>query len=629
VTPAAVSQAGPARPTVAFRVGVTGARSLRAARRSAIQGQLIDVLRFIRDEVQRLSSLPEVKHIYLASGPDGPALRLLSPLARGADRLAARAAIDLGFTLCVPMPFPRAQYEEDFTGEPAANGEELPLTPEDDLGEFRKLLADASEQVELDGDKHLPADSLILPEEGYQAVGRFVARHSDLLLAVWDGSHSNGIGGTAEIVHYAATAGIPVWWIHATKDQKAVWIDDIQDLRDPRPGMEGTIPPKDKLQRYLTRAILPLGPIRRTRHDSMARISSIFRPKDDAPLEVYFAERARPRWFIWNAYSWLMTWAARLRPPWTESHRPSILIGQFWFDLYQPTDHLANYYAARYRSSYVWTIFLTTMALIFGAGAGTVSAAHLHVTLKLPLVIALFELLTLVLILVLVVAALRFEWHQKSIEYRLLAELYRKQQTLASIGWSLPLGKMRHFADTERVAWISWLFAAMERAMPIAATSPADNQLKQEIVHNFIKEQARYHKIREKRSHNALETFESFGTLAFFAVLACVVLKIVLELFVEAEGPVLLIGLLATVLPGVSAAFVALRSYAELQLLAEQSHYMHAELERAQSRVGRLNMNRVLASQDLGAEAAAVAALMLQDLEGWGRLFRGKLPEAS
>ena len=80
---------------------------------------------------------------------------------------------------------------------------------------------------------------------------------------------------------------------------------------------------------------------------------------------------------------------------------------------------------------------------------------------------------------------------------------------------------------------------------------------------------------------------------------------------------------------GISAAFVAIRGYAELQLLAEQSRHMAAELKRAQSRVERLDMTQPLASQDLGGEAAAVATLMLQDLDGWARLFRVKGMEAA
>ncbi len=52
-------------------------------------------------------------------------------------------------------------------------------------------------------------------------------------------------------------------------------------------------------------------------------------------------------------------------------------------------------------------------------------------------------------------------------------------------------------------------------------------------------------------------------------------------------------------------------------------------LERSKLRVKRLHPSRPLVAQDLGAEAAVVATTMLQDLDGWGRLFRGKATEAS
>jgi len=45
--------------------------------------------------------------------------------------------------------------------------------------------------------------------------------------------------------------------------------------------------------------------------------------------------------------------------------------------------------------------------------------------------------------------------------------------------------------------------------------------------------------------------------------------------------------------------------------------------------VVRLGLDRALVSQDLAAEALAVATMMLQDLDGWGRLFRGKATETT
>jgi hypothetical protein len=142
------------------------------------------------------------------------------------------------------------------------------------------------------------------------------------------------------------------------------------------------------------------------------------------------------------------------------------------------------------------------------------------------------------------------------------------------------------------------------------------------VLEELIAEQRSYHTDRWKMAEAAGHTLTLWGWILFGSVFFCVVVKLVLEF--EAPSWAVVFGFLATVLPGVSAGFVGIRAYAELQLIAEQSHHMAAELERAHRRVERLDTTRPLVSQDLGAEAAAVATLMLQDLEGWARMFRVK-----
>jgi len=82
------------------------------------------------------------------------------------------------------------------------------------------------------------------------------------------------------------------------------------------------------------------------------------------------------------------------------------------------------------------------------------------------------------------------------------------------------------------------------------------------------------------------------------------------------------------IFPTISAAFITLRGYAELQLLVEQSRQMAAELKLRKESLQRINLDRYLASIELGEQALGITTLMLQDLEGWGRLFRGKIMEA-
>jgi hypothetical protein len=117
---------------------------------------------------------------------------LLSPLADGADRLVARVALgELNTRLVAPLPMPRPMYEEDFT-EPGT------------LEEFRDLLSKASHTFEID----CLADAEIVRHHGpernkqYEEVGKYIARESQILIALWDGTPSEKVGGTAAIVKF-------------------------------------------------------------------------------------------------------------------------------------------------------------------------------------------------------------------------------------------------------------------------------------------------------------------------------------------------------------------------------------------------------------------------------------------
>jgi hypothetical protein len=618
----------PTRPTLALRIGITGARNLDAAQLPRLSDQLHAVLQAIQQQMRQLAAQDHIAAAYHhQGGPPRPTMRFLSPLARGADRLAAQAAVSLGYTLHVPMPFPQSEYERDFT------------TPED-LTEFRTLLTLAGDdRLALDGD-HGPWTN-----RAYEGVGRYVVRHSDIVIAIWDGEPSSGRGGTADIVRFAATAGVPVWWVHATQDRAPVWLADIQDLRDPMPDPPSA---ETSLHAFLQTLIPPPAPSHRHRRGIIGRLARLWQGPHVSPEIEHFAEQEHKRRWPWKAYATLIRWTSGLDLPWTGPHPPADPAARYWFDRYEPADARAGEYAAHYRSAYVWVFLLGTLALIFGALALLFSLWHSAATGSLraprgvPVAFMVAEFLALLLILALVCLGTRQDWHEHSIEYRLLAELYRKQQTLTPLGWVLPITAVRSMATADhgrpdRAAWVAWLFAAEQRAGPMprgalanaALAHAAQGAPRATALMELIAEQRTYHIDRWKMAEAAGSTLEHLGVILFGAVLLCVVGKLLLAEEFEQTDWIVLLGFLATVLPGVSAAFVGIRAYAELQLLAEQSHHMVAELERANHRVERLNPQRPLVSQDIGAEAALVATLMLQDLEGWARLFRVKGMELS
>ena len=155
-------------------IGVTGHRDLRESDRPAIEAL-----------VRRVFSDVRAQH------PHTP-LVLLSPLAEGADRLVARIALEHEATLIVPMPLPQDLYEQDFT------------TPES-LAEFRVLLAKAEHfamPLASGSTRREVEDQGVDRDLQYALVGAYVARHCQLLIALWDGEMSALPGGTAQVVKY-------------------------------------------------------------------------------------------------------------------------------------------------------------------------------------------------------------------------------------------------------------------------------------------------------------------------------------------------------------------------------------------------------------------------------------------
>lgn len=108
---------------------------------------------------------------------------LQSPLAEGADRLAAEVALEMGFTLHTPLPFEKEIYMEDFQTDRSK-------------AEFMALLEKAEKVF-------IPANGSYFEsrEDRYFATGCYIAQSSDILLCLWDfNKELERRGGTAHII---------------------------------------------------------------------------------------------------------------------------------------------------------------------------------------------------------------------------------------------------------------------------------------------------------------------------------------------------------------------------------------------------------------------------------------------
>jgi hypothetical protein len=600
------------KPPLAFRLGVTGAVDLSPDAVTALRETVAAILDAVHEECERLAKETWAAKVY-ATDANGVQvqLKVLSPLAEGADRLAAGEALDHGYALSVALPFHQKVYEKDFP---------------DSIDAFCDMLSRAEGRVlALDGCRG--ADEW----RSYEAVGRLIVRNCDLLIAIWDETvPPKGRGGTADTIRYAVHVGLPVWWIHASGQKPSVLIENSGGLRKADPAKA-----HERLMQYMRERLRPPPPpphpkahgILHGLIDACRRLSLVGGSKGDNPLFEFLNDvEPKPR-AVWEAYGFFMRmFGFGVSPHNSES---SASISDYWTKAYDPPDRLSKAYAMRYRSTYVYVFALAAVALICAALALAFEALSKEAW---GASIAACELLALGLIFVLAFWSNAGSWHERWIGCRLLAELFRKQQALAMLGWSLPALDVTRAASPGAVktTWIDWYFEAIVRASSLVAGQFGKDQLDKDcdmIRSTLLAGQIDYHKHRAALSDAAARRLLFGGETCFFLTLVFVISKILTLLLVGPSEGVIILGLMAAVLPALSAAFFALRAYAELEVLTDQSKRMIQLLEALQQRLEDPDLTRPLASQELGTDLFRLATAMLADVAGWAQLFRMKAVE--
>lgn len=110
------------------------------------------------------------------------ATEAMTSLAEGTDQIFAEAALNLNIPVSAVIPL---------------DGYERFFSP-DGLLAYQELLG-RSTPVYLHSDQK--------PEQAFLDAGRYVVNHCDIVFAVWDGHHAEGLGGTGDIVLFAQSVG--------------------------------------------------------------------------------------------------------------------------------------------------------------------------------------------------------------------------------------------------------------------------------------------------------------------------------------------------------------------------------------------------------------------------------------
>ena len=407
--------------------------------------------------------------------PDTPLL-LLTPLAEGADRIVAKVALEEHIRFIVPMPLPESEYCKDFP---------------DSIDEFYDLKAKALGSFELPfNENEVPGFNHPGPErdQRYEKVGVFIAKHSQVLIALWDGKSPVYTGGTAQIVKYKLE-GIP-----------RKYAPSISIIDNPDAGL---------VYHINTRRIKDL-------------IPGEYKPKleikypQDKSNDVYFGKEG-----IFTKIDRFNHDALALKEERVEVSRnclakKSIIDKEkFVSHIYAKADVLAIDYKKKWNNSQV--LLLVTITSLLG-----VFLAYLNFNILILLI--LYFAAYLILAFYFLHLNLLHQSHNRFIEYRSLAEGLRIEFFLRLAG------KCEDVADyylMKHKFFLNWVREILKSANVF---DPQANPILPEIKEKWIESQYNYFKNKSKKIRNALGELKRITNIIFYSGMFFIVVTIVLSL---------------------------------------------------------------------------------------------------
>ena len=529
--------------------------------------------------------------------PSDPVLTLVSPLADGADQMAAQAGLDRGWRLQAILPFDRATYIRDFDGHEAQ-------------ARFISLIERADCVLELPGD---PDDAA----EAYMAAGGATIAHCDLLIAIWDGQPPRGRGGTAEVVHLAVAQGTPV--IHIPADGETpialLWS-----------GFDPNVVTRGGYDRGVRQPFEPraAGAIARRFADPAASTAGtdLLRPLHDR--EIAAGARA-------DRIS-IAADAGRGQPDkssnWRESKCAAAIDAEWQrfstgcsgkhginasLDLleraYTSSDRLAGYYAQNFRSGHIFNFILAAGAVLLGLSAFAIPASKTE--------LAVVEFAFALAVIFNTKFGVSHEWHRRWLDYRQLAERLRPLRSLKLLGVAAPDAPGSHTNPVPR-RWIDWYAAGVWRAMG-CPNGAIDKQraasLAAAIACHEIEPQIAYHESTARQIDTLDRRLEGLATFLFVLTLAASALVIVM-LQVDPDWVSRMsnwLTLLSAGFPAVGTAIFGIRFQGDFGGSAERSRSTAQTLKSIEAQMAATH-GELARSADLFEQAARA---MLADLDEW------------
>jgi hypothetical protein len=535
---------GPSTLPYELRIGVTGHRTL--ADPAAVGRSVRRVLDHIAATLSTSNQAPL-------------AWTVISPLARGADRIVAEAVLERpGARLQVVTPLPIDEYRRDFA------------TPED-LAEFQALLARASSVHEL-APRARVSDATADDDRNhaYFRAGECVVDGCEILICVWNGQPAAGTGGTADVVKYARQRG-----------RMVVWVDSNHPEAGP-----GTLPATAK-------ALSP------GYHQQAAFLA------DQAIDASTLVDAVGHDASALNAASA----AAKLPVTALDAVTSSLL------PVFVRADRLAIHYQQRY-------VLATNAILYLAASAVTIAAAQILFFPEQPRLV-LLEVMSMLAVFGVWWHSRRERWHEKWLHDRFLAEQLRGAMFLTLLGAAgerthedrLPFYPGPH-------QWLDSAVRNLQHAAAAQARDTSLEPLRTFLSAAWLNHQQAFHADNARRKTWRAEKRHRLGGALFGATLLMALLHFLGVGHANDPGvpSVLIAGswitFFALAFPAWAAAVHAITAQLELERIAARSSRMAVMLEELSRRAGQSRSMTDL--RDVSLEAAA---LMAAETREWWALL--------
>jgi hypothetical protein len=558
----------PPQPRLTLSIGVIGHRPNRLveAAHDEIRSEVERVIELITHEVGVVHKRYEV----FFSG-SMPQLCLVSALAEGADRIVAKAALAEGFVLDVPIPFVKDEYAGDFRGSTAHDAADLPAghATSSSLDEFNALTADdvTRSLLQLPGNRS-DAHSVDMrdTDKAYEMAGLTVIGQADILLTVWDGGPSAGVGGTTDMLHQAVRRGVPIIEINtaAPRDTRIRWsrlrespiaAEQITDLPAepfnqvlPKLIEEFLRPPSTVSER---KALLSYLGDRPSTKRGWRRAIELYRDRFGTRERFAASATSRAR-----QYQELMQSVAEGD---AGSHRitSTLLAEAFgWADV------MAIRFAKNFRLAY-WFNFLMSAAAVIAA------LTSLLFESRWALVV---EVVLIVLVVGNTVMGRRFGWHMRWMEAREIAERMR----VAILFWLLGAQPPAFFG--EEPAWTGWYARAVirEQGMRRGCLDRNGMSAARAAMLRVLEHQHEYHHENARKMKWRENWLEWIGLGLFSATLLIAVAHVefpsVLEcLFQGSPRHNLVLIMLSAILPTLATASYGIRVIGDFEGISKRS----------------------------------------------------------